>query len=83
MPDDSRLKQMIRSHWLNYRPQMVEELHRTNRLEEALKEAEERTTGLMYEFICVHKMQYQEAWEQATAEWRLPETETRPHETSS
>lgn len=83
MPDDSRLKQMIRSHWLNYRPRMVAELHRTNRLEEALREAEERTAELLHEFVCIRNIQYQEAWEQATAEWRLPETEARPHETSS
>ena len=83
MPDSSRLKQMIHSHWLNHRPKMVGELHRTNRLEEALAQAEERTAELMYEFICIRKMAYQEAWEQATAEWRLPETEARPRETSS
>ena len=83
MPDSSRLKQMIRTHWLNYRPGMVEEMKRTNRLEEALTQAEERTTELMYEFICIRRMEYQEAWEQATAEWRLPEAEARPVETSS
>lgn len=83
MPGTSRLKQMIHSHWLQHRPKMVEELTRTNRLDDALLKAEERTAELMYEFICVQKMQYQEAWEQATAEWRLPETEARPHETSS
>ena len=83
MPDESRLKQMIRSHWLNYRPRMAEELGRTNRLEEALSQAEDRTAELMYEFICVRKMPYQEAWEQATLEWRLPETEARLQESSS
>jgi hypothetical protein len=62
---------------------MVEELTRTNRLTEALRQAEWRTVDLLYELVSVKKMQYQAAWELATQEWRLPETEARPQEPSS
>jgi hypothetical protein len=81
MPERNRLTNMIYSHWLTHSPQMVEELTRTNRLEEALTQAEERTADLLYDLISIKKMQYQEAWELATEEWRVPDA--RPQEPSS
>ena len=51
MPKSTRLRQTIHSHWLKYRPQMVEELTRTNRLAQALRQAEERTVDLLYELV--------------------------------
>jgi hypothetical protein len=83
MPERSRLKNLIHSHWLTHSPQMVEELTRTNRLEEALTQAEERTADLLYDLISIKKVQYQAAWELATEEWRVPVTEARPQEPSS
>ena len=83
MPQTTRLRQEIHSHWLKYRPQMVEELTRTHRLAKALRNAEKRTVDLLYEFVSIRKMPYQEAWELATEEWRMPQTEARPQESSS
>jgi hypothetical protein len=60
---------MILSHWLEHRPQMVEELRQSNQLEQAVSEAEARTADLLYELLIVSKMQYQDAWEMATQEW--------------
>ena len=76
----TRLRQMMHSHWLKHQPQMVEELTREGRLEEALDEAELRTADLLYELVSVKKMDYQAAWELATEAWMLPETEARPKE---
>jgi hypothetical protein len=75
MDEQTRLRDMILSHWCLHRPQMVEDLRNSNRLEQAISEAEERTADLLYELLSVRKMQYQEAWEQATREWALPPTE--------
>jgi hypothetical protein len=83
MPSTTRLRLTIYSHWLKFRPQMVKELKQKNHLAEALRQAECRTVDLLHELVCIRKMQYQEAWEQATREWRFPETEARPRETSS
>jgi hypothetical protein len=75
MDEKNRLADMILSHWCLYRPQMVEELRQKNQLEQAIAQAEERTADLLYELLSVRKMQYQEAWEQATREWVFPPTE--------
>jgi hypothetical protein len=83
MSETTRLNHMIRTHWLKHRPQMVEELTRRNQLSEALRSAEERTADLLYELISVQKMDYQAAWELATEEWRLPESEALRQESSS
>jgi hypothetical protein len=80
MANSTRLRQTIYTHWLKYKPRMVEELTRTNQLVQALRQAEIRTVDLLYEFVSIRKMQYQEAWELATEEWRLPETEARQPE---
>ena len=69
MHEQTRLREMILSHWLVHRSQQVEELRRSNQLEQAISEAAERTSDLLYELLSVQKMPYQEAWEQATREW--------------
>lgn len=75
MDEKSRLREMILSHWCLYRPQLVEELRRSNQLEQSLSEAEERTSDLLYDLLSVKKLQYQEAWEMATREWAFLPTE--------
>jgi hypothetical protein len=66
---------MILKHWLAHRPLMVEDLRKSNQLEQAVSEAETRTADLLYELLSVRKMQYQDAWELATREWAFPPTE--------
>jgi hypothetical protein len=64
---------MILLHWRTQRPQMVAELERTNRLSQAVQEAEERAADLLYEFLSVRKMQFHQAWELAMRECLLPQ----------
>jgi hypothetical protein len=52
---------------------MVAQLERANRLNQSVQEAESRATDLLYEFLNVRKMQYQDAWELAMQECLLPE----------
>ena len=78
MHDRNRLGEMILSHWLLHLPQMVEELRKNNQLEQALREAQERTGDLLYELVSVQKMDYQAAWDIATREWAFLSTEDRP-----
>jgi hypothetical protein len=75
MHEQTRLREMILSHWCLYRPQMVEELRRNNQLDQSLSQAEERTADLLHELLSVKKLQYQEAWELATREWAFLPTE--------
>ena len=75
MDEKTRLREMILSHWQAYRPLMVEHLTTSNQLEQAITAAEARTADLLYELMSVRKMDYQEAWEQATREWAFPPTE--------
>ena len=75
MDEKNRLREMILSHWQEHLPQMVEDLRKTNQLEQAISEAEERTADLLYELLSVKKMQYQDAWELATREWAFLPTE--------
>jgi hypothetical protein len=75
MEEKNRLRAMILAHWRAHRPQLVEELRQSHQLEEAISEAEARTADLLYELLSVRKLDYQEAWEQATREWAFPPTE--------
>jgi hypothetical protein len=75
MDEKNRLREMILSHWQQHQPRMVDELRQKNQLEQAIRQAEQRTADILYELLSVRKMQYQEAWEQATREWTLPPTE--------
>jgi hypothetical protein len=74
----NRLGQMILEHWQKHRPQMVEELQRTNQLDQTIYEAQETTGDLLYELVSVQKMDYQAAWEIAMREWALPPSPARP-----
>jgi hypothetical protein len=74
---------MILRHWLEHRPQMVEELRQNNQLDQAVYETQERTGDLLYELMSVQKMEYQAAWEIATREWVFLPTEDRPLQSSS
>jgi hypothetical protein len=75
MEEKNRLQQMILKHWLAHRPRMVEELRKKNQLEQAIAEAGQRTSDLLYDLLSAKKMQYQEAWELATREWAFPPSE--------
>ena len=75
MDEKNRLQEMILKHWLVHRPQMVEELRQKNHLQQAISEAEARTSDLLYDLLSVKKMQYQDAWELATREWAFLPTE--------
>jgi hypothetical protein len=74
--EKNRLADMILRHWRTHLPQMVAELERSHRLTQALQEAESRAADLLYEFLSVRKMQYQDAWELAMTECLLPEEPT-------
>jgi hypothetical protein len=83
MDDMTRLGSLILKHWTNYRPQMVEELERTNQLHRVLRQAQEQTGDLLYNLAVVQKMDYQAAWELATKEWAfLPEEDPQPSSAS-
>ena len=83
MDDRNRLGEMIRSHWMLHHPQMVEELRQSNRLEQAIIEAQERTGDLLFELVSVQKMDYHAAWEIATQEWAYLPTADRRCEPNS
>jgi len=72
-----RLGGMILEHWQKHRPQMVEELRRSNRLDQTVYEVQELTGDLLYELTVVQKMDYQAAWEIATREWAFLPTPSR------
>ena len=82
MVNRTRLGEMILSHWQENRPQMVKDLQRQNRLEEAVSEAQELTGDLLYELVSVQKLDYQAAWEMAMREWALLPNETRRPQSS-
>ena len=68
------LGEKILSHWKEHRPQMVRDLERQNRLDQAVFAAQETTGDLLYELVSVRKMNYPAAWELAAQEWALPES---------
>ena len=78
----TQLGEMILKHWQENRPQMVKDLQRQNRLEEAVSEAQELTGDLLYELVSVQKIDYQAAWEMAMREWALVPDETRRPQSS-
>ena len=69
------LGESILKHWREHCPQMVRDLEKENRLDQAVFETQERTGDLLYELVSVKKMDYQAAWELATQEWALPRSE--------
>src|ERR1039458_7352819 len=72
----------ILKHWQEHCPQMVRDLERKGRLDEAVLEAQETTGDLLYELVSVKKMNYPAAWELATQEWALPESGNEEETTS-
>ena len=78
MDDMNRLGDLILKHWTTHRPELMEELTRTNQLEPVLRQAQEQTGDLLYELTVVQKMEYQAAWELATREWAFLPGEDRP-----
>jgi hypothetical protein len=77
------LGEKILNHWRQNRPQMVSELEKSNRLEQAVLEAQEATSNLLYDLISVQKMEYQTAWELATREEAFLPAEARPRRKAS
>ena len=73
MKERTALGEAILNHWREHCPQMVRDLEKSNRLEQAVFEAQSRTGDLLYELVSVKKMDYQAAWELATQEWALPD----------
>jgi hypothetical protein len=81
MTERTALGEKILNHWREHCPQMVRDLEKENRLEQAVFEAQTRTGDLLYELVSVKKMEYQAAWELAMEEWALAEQKasgTRP-----
>ena len=76
------LGEKILRHWREHCPQMVRDLERQNRLDQAVLEAQETTGDLLYELVSVRKMNYPAAWELATQEWALPESGNQEETTS-
>jgi hypothetical protein len=79
MDDMSRLGDLILKHWTTHRPELIEELERTNQLQPVLRQAQEQTGDLLYHLTVIQKMEYQTAWELATREWAfLPPDPEQP-----
>jgi hypothetical protein len=71
------LGEAILKHWREHCPQMVRDLEKENRLDQAVFETQERAGDLLYELMAVKKMDYQAAWELAREEWALPQGENK------
>jgi hypothetical protein len=82
MNERTALGEAILKHWRENCPQMVRDLEKESRLEQAVFAAQEKTGDLLYELVSVRKMNYQAAWELATQEWALPQSGDLPPETS-
>ena len=78
MDDLNRLGDLILKHWTTHRPELIEELGRTNQLQTALRQAQEQTGDLLYRLTVVQKMDYHAAWELAMEEWAFLPGEDRP-----
>src|ERR1039458_10801766 len=77
MKERTALFELILKHWRGHCPQMVRDLEKENRLDQAVFETQERTGDLLYELVSVKKMDYQAAWELAREEWALPQGENQ------
>jgi hypothetical protein len=71
------LGEAILKHWREHCPQMVRDLEKENRLDQAVFETQTRTGDLLYELVSVKKMDYHAAWELAAQEWTLPQGENK------
>ena len=83
MKERTALGERILKHWRENRPQMVSELEKENRLDQAVLEAQELTGDLLYELESVQKMDHHAAWELATKDWALLPSEARPRHRST
>ena len=72
MDDMNRLGDLILKHWTTHRPELIEELERTNQLQPALRQAQEQTGDLLYNLTVIQKMEYHAAWELATTGMGVP-----------
>jgi thymidylate synthase ThyX len=81
MKERTALGEAILKHWREHCPQMVRDLEKENRLDQAVFETQERTGDLLYELVSVKKMDYHAAWELAAQEWALPQSEDLPSAT--
>ncbi|MGD0973455.1 MAG: hypothetical protein ABR866_05165 [Candidatus Korobacteraceae bacterium] len=77
MTERTALGEAILKHWRENCPQMVRDLEKQNRLDQAVFEAQEKTGDLLYELVSVTKMTYHAAWELAAQEWLLPRSENQ------
>jgi hypothetical protein len=73
MPERDRISSLILDHWSRCHPKMTAQLRQENRLEQSLRETAERFADLLYQLVSVKKMEYNQAWEMAIAEFLLPE----------
>ncbi len=71
------LGEKILRHWRENRPRMVADLEKNKRLTEAVLEAQDLTSDLLYELVAVQKMDHQAAWEMATKDWAFLPKEAR------
>ena len=78
MDDMTLLGDLILKHWTTHRPELIQELERTNQLQPALRQAQEQTGDLLYNLTVIQKMEYHAAWELATREWAFLPGEDRP-----
>ncbi len=79
MDDMNRLGDLILKHWTSHRPELIEELEKTNQLQPALRQAQEQTGDLLYTLTVIQKMEYHAAWELAMREWAfLPPDPEQP-----
>ena len=72
MKERTALGEAILKHWREHCPQMVRDLEKQNRLDQAVFEAQETTGDLLYELVSVKKMDYQAAWETGDAGMGVP-----------
>ena len=77
MKGRTALGEAILMHWREHCPQMVRDLEKENRLDQAVFETQERTGDLLYELMSVKKIDYHAAWELAREEWALPQEENK------
>ena len=77
MTERTALGEAILKHWRENCPQMVRDLEKQNRLDQAVFEAQEKAGDLLYELVSVKKMDYQAAWELAAQEWLMPRSESQ------
>ncbi len=72
MKERTALGEAILRHWREHCPQMVRDLEKEDRLDQAVFETQDRTGDLLFELMAVKKMDYHAAWELAAQEWMLP-----------